>query len=141
LPAIHRLAAGNGRPLQVLLIEDDEDEAAEMGKTIRSDDTLSLRLASNSTEAYHATREDTPDIVVLSLMMARAEGFRALEIVRKDPRLRDTPVMVLVASQPHAEERRQMTLYTEYLHRQGTGSQDAYLTEMDSLVQSLLSRR
>jgi hypothetical protein len=34
-----------------------------------------------------------------------------------------------------------MTLYTEYIHRQGTSSQDEYLAELGGLAQSLLARR
>ena len=83
-----------------------------------------VRMAASSTEAYHITRSEIPDVVVLSLMMARAEGFRALEIMRKDQRLRGTPVLVLLSAEPHPEERRQMGLYTDYIHRQGTSSPD-----------------
>ena len=141
LAAIHRLAPNGGRPLDVLLVEDDEGEAAAIRQAVDSDADLGLRLAANSTEAYHATRKQTPDVVVLNLTMARAEGFRALEIVRKDPRLRSTPVLALISPEPHPEERRQMTLYTEYIHRQGTSSQDEYLAELAGLAQTLLARR
>jgi CheY-like chemotaxis protein len=73
-------------------------------------------------------------------MMARAEGFRALEIMRKDHRLRSTPVIVLLSAEPHPEERRQMGLYSDYIHRQGTGSPDEYVAELQVLARSL-SRR
>jgi CheY-like chemotaxis protein len=81
-----------------------------------------------------------PDVVVLSLMMARAEGFRALEIMRKDQRLRGTPVIVLVSAEPHPEERRQISLYTDYLHRQGTATADEFLAELQILARSLARR-
>jgi len=83
---------------------------------------------------------EIPDVVVLSLMMARAEGFRALEIMRKDQRLRGTPVIVLLSAEPHPEERRQMGLYSDYIHRQGTGSPDEYVAGLQLLARSL-SRR
>jgi CheY-like chemotaxis protein len=97
-------------------------------------------MATNSTEAYHITRSEVPDVVILSLMMARAEGFRALEIVRKDQRLRGTPVIVLLSAEPHPEERRQLTLYTDYIHRQGTASPEEFLADLQVLARSL-SRR
>ena len=141
LAAVHRLVPSNGRPLRLLVIEDDEDQAAAIRQTVETDRELNLRLASSSTEAYHATRTETPDVVILNLMMARAEGFRALEILRKDPRLRGTPVLVLLSPEPHPEERRQMGLYTEYLHRQGTASPEEYLADLQNLAQTLLSPR
>ena len=139
LTAIHRLAPSNGRPLKLLVIEDDEGQADAIRQTVESDAEMNLRLATSSTEAYHATRAETPDVVVLDLMMARAEGFRALEILRKDPRLRRTPVLILLSPEPHPEERRQMGLYTEYLHRQGTASPDEYLADLQHLAQTLLT--
>jgi CheY-like chemotaxis protein len=81
-----------------------------------------------------------PDLVILSLMMARAEGFRALEIMRKDQRLRNTPVIVLLAAEPHPEERRQIALYTDYIHRQGTASPEEFLADLQVLARSLARR-
>ena len=138
--AVHHLVAG-GRPMvRVLAIEDQEGAAADLQEALQADPRLHVRLAASSTEAYHITRSEVPDIVVLSLMMARAEGFRALEIMRKDQRLRGTPVIVLLSAEPHPEERRQMGLYTDYIHRQGTASADEYIAELQGLARSL-SRR
>jgi hypothetical protein len=49
-------------------------------------------------------------------------------------------VLVLLSPEPHPEERRQMGLYTEYLHRQGTASPDEYLADLEALAQTLLAR-
>jgi signal transduction histidine kinase/CheY-like chemotaxis protein len=139
LQAVHRLVPGD-RPLRLLAIEDQESEAAGLEEGLKADPQLQVRLATTSTEAYHITRSEVPDVVVLSLMMARAEGFRALEIMRKDQRLRGTPVIVLVSAEPHPEERRQISLYTDYLHRQGTATADEFLAELQILARSLARR-
>jgi CheY-like chemotaxis protein len=138
--AIYRLVPGDRPTIHLLAIEDHEPSAASLQEALQADGRIQVRLASSSTEAYHITRSEIPDVVVLSLMMARAEGFRALEIMRKDQRLRSTPVLVLLSAEPHPEERRQMGLYTDYLHRQGTASPDEYFAELQVVARSL-SRR
>jgi hypothetical protein len=49
-------------------------------------------------------------------------------------------VVVLLSAEPHPEERRQMGLYADYIHRQGTASPDEYLAELQGLARTL-SRR
>jgi len=138
--AVQRLAPASRHPLRLLVIEDHPSEAEALVQSLREDPRLEVRLAASSTEAYHATRGETPDVVVLDLMMARAEGFRALEIMRKDSRLRATPILVLLAPEAHPEERRQIGLYTDYLHRQGTSAPEDYLAEIGSLARALTRR-
>jgi CheY-like chemotaxis protein len=111
-----------------------------MQEALAADARFQVRLAASSTEAYHATRGEVPDVVILSLMMARAEGFRALEILRKDQRLRLAPVIVLLSAAPHPEERRQIGLYTDYIHRQGTGTPDEFIAELQVLARALTRR-
>jgi CheY-like chemotaxis protein len=135
--AVRRLLPDDRPSLRLLVIEDQESAAEAMREAFASDERFQVRLAASSTEAYHATRGDVPDVVILSLMMARAEGFRALEILRKDQRLRGTPVLVLLSGEPHPEERRQIGLYTDYIYRQGTGTADEFLAELQAQARSL----
>jgi CheY-like chemotaxis protein len=138
--AIHRLVPVERPVIRLLAIEDHETVAASLQEALEGDPRIQLRMAASSTEAYHITRSEIPDVVVLSLMMARAEGFRALEIMRKDQRLRGTPVLVMLSAEPHPEERRQMGLYTDYIHRQGTSSPEEYLAELQGLARSFARR-
>jgi PAS domain S-box-containing protein len=138
--AVHHLVPGGRAMVRLLAIDDQESASDALQEALQGDPRLSVRMATSSTEAYHITRSEIPDVVILSLMMARAEGFRALEIMRKDQRLRSTPVVVLLSAEPHPEERRQMGLYADYIHRQGTASPDEYLAELQGLARTL-SRR
>jgi signal transduction histidine kinase/CheY-like chemotaxis protein len=137
--AVRRLVPAD-RPVRLLAIEDQQGNADALKEALQADPRLQVRMAISSTEAYHITRSEVPDVVILSLMMARAEGFRALEIVRKDQRLRGTPVIVLLSAEPHPEERRQLTLYTDYIHRQGTASPEEFLAELQTLARTLARR-
>ncbi|HMK08852.1 MAG TPA: ATP-binding protein, partial [Anaerolineales bacterium] len=138
--AVLRQVPADRGEVHLLAIEDQEEAAAALQEALQAEARLRVRLATSSTEAYHITRSEVPDVVVLSLMMARAEGFRALEILRKDQRLRNTPVLVLLSAEPHPEARRQLGLYTDYIHRQGTSSPDEYVAELQGLARALTRR-
>jgi CheY-like chemotaxis protein len=138
--AVGRLVAPERPLVRLLAIEDQEGAADSLQQALQGDPRFQVRLVTSSTEAYHATRNEIPDVVLLSLMMARAEGFRALEILRKDQRLRQTPVIVLLTPEAHPEERRQLSLYTDYIHRQGTSSADEFIAELQGAARSLARR-
>jgi len=47
--------------------------------------------------ALDLARSESPDLVILDLMLPKVSGFEVLATIRGDPRLRDTPVVVLTA--------------------------------------------
>jgi CheY-like chemotaxis protein len=134
--ALLRLLPADKTMPSVLLIDDDSAELREWLQDVAAAGIFSVQVASNGAALYEATRSEHPDAIVLNPFMARAEGFRALEVVRKDPTLRVIPLVLLAQPQPHPEERRQLALYTEYLQRQGTASEADFLAEVRGLVQA-----
>ncbi|HET7009949.1 MAG TPA: ATP-binding protein, partial [Anaerolineales bacterium] len=125
------------KPTPVVLLVDDKSEAMEeLQGDLAENGQFSVRTASSSSELYEKARHEPPDVIVLHALMARAEGFRALEIVRKDAALQSIPLILLARSQPHPEERRQLALYVEYLQRQGTATEADYLSDLKRTVQA-----
>jgi len=133
--ALRRLLPVDKASPSVLLIDDDSAELREWLEDVATATPYRVQVASNGAGLYEAARSEHPDAIVLNPFMARAEGFRALEVVRKDPTLRAIPLVLLAQPQPHPEERRQLALYTEYLQRQGTASEADFLDEVRGLVQ------
>jgi len=99
-----------GRPIEVLLVEDDEGdvlmtkEALDEGKVINH-----LTVANDGVEALDILfRRDghadaaRPDLVLLDLNLPRKDGRQVLEEIKNDPDLRRIPVVVLTTSE--AEE-------------------------------------
>jgi signal transduction histidine kinase/DNA-binding response OmpR family regulator len=125
------------KPSPFIVVVDDESSESTMLRTdLAEAGPFRVETASSGTALYQTARREAPDAVILNLFMARAEGFRALEVVRKDPVLRAVPLILVASSQPHNEERRQLALYTEYLQRQGTATEADYLAEVRGLVQA-----
>ncbi len=51
--------------------------------------------ASDGLEALSVLRTDTPDLILLDLVMPKMSGLEVLELIKKDPRLKDIPVLIL----------------------------------------------
>jgi len=98
------------QPVEILLVEDNEDDAVII-QEVFSDMRLAtlINVVRDGEEAlaylqrtgkYKVVR--MPDIVLLDINMTKKNGFEVLEEIKKDPRLHSLPVVMLTTS--HREE-------------------------------------
>lgn len=82
-------------PRRILIIDDDQDYVSAIQRLFesRGDTVLS---ASDGQAGVERARASRPDVILLDVMMTeRTEGIFALGQIRRDPVLRDTPVIVV----------------------------------------------
>ncbi len=60
---------------------------------------LGLRVieAANGEEAVRLAREESPDLILLDVMMPRMNGFEACEKIKQDPKTAQVPIIMLTA--------------------------------------------
>lgn len=93
--------------LNVLIVDDDEDILDSMELAIRAEGARTL-TATDGNEAIASWRAETPDVVVLDMMLPKRSGFLVLEeLMESDP----TPLVVMVT----ANEGRRHMIYAERL--------------------------
>jgi CheY-like chemotaxis protein len=80
----------------VLVVDDDPDIRESLG-SILTEEGYFVRTARNGVEALQRMADQPPDLVLLDLMMPVLDGWHVMRIVRADPRLRHTPIIVLSA--------------------------------------------
>ena len=88
------MAQGAGR--HVLLIE-DEPNIAEAIRFILTRDGWQVSLQNDGTGAVARIRAETPDMVILDLMLPGVSGLEILSQVRADPATAGLPVLMLSA--------------------------------------------
>ena len=81
----------------VLLVEDDPDLLRFATVTLRLGGYRPL-AATDGEEAVAVARRAHPDLVVLDLRLPRLDGWQVLAVLRADPAVRGTPVVLLTAS-------------------------------------------
>ena len=81
----------------LILICDDEPTIAEIVARYLERAGYETSTAADGEEAVRLAFESRPDLVVLDLMLPRRSGLDVLAEMRGDPRLGDTPVVVITA--------------------------------------------
>jgi DNA-binding response OmpR family regulator len=91
-----------------VLIVDDEPDILELVEFKLSGEGFEVLRAANGLEALSKARCESPQVIVLDMMLPDLDGLLVCEILRAQPSTRDVPVVVLSA-----------------LDRPGTGSRGA----------------
>jgi CheY-like chemotaxis protein len=84
-------------PSKRILICDDDVNLRLLVRVVLEDD-YEFSEASDGTEALELARRLKPDLVILDIMLPGQNGLDLLEELRRDPRLRAVPMIVLTAS-------------------------------------------
>ncbi len=89
-----------------ILIVDDEPEIVDMLQTILDMRGYETVGAYNGTDGLLMTRVDSPDLIILDMMLPDIEGVEVCRIVRSDPSTADVPVVFLSARTAQSEVER-----------------------------------
>ncbi len=94
------------RPIEVLLVDDDEADVDLTLRALRNDKILNnIHVARDGVEAMQFLRGEgkfagspRPDLILLDLNMPRKDGREVLREIRSDSELANIPVVVITTS-------------------------------------------
>jgi len=93
---------GRGRPMQRILVVDDDPAITSVLKRGLSYEGFAVDTAASGTEALATARERDPHLVILDIMMPGLDGLEVLRRLRAaDPRL---PILLLTARDAPADQ-------------------------------------
>jgi len=129
-----------GRPMEILLIEDDLEDAGLTIEALRQGDVpCRISLVRDGEEAMEFLlhqgkyrRTPQPDLILLDLNLPKKSGREVLTDVKADERLARVPVVVLTSSRTHQE-----ILQAEGLHVESYLTKPVDREHFDSVVKSL----
>lgn len=82
---------------KVLIIDDDEVVCLFLGRLLTNKFECNVITAENGLEGLSIIEKESPDIVFLDITMPVMDGIETLELVRKDPKFKTLPVIMLTA--------------------------------------------
>jgi CheY-like chemotaxis protein len=90
---------------RILLIEDDQflRKACEVSLKKRG---FTVLTAVDGEAGLRKAREETPDIILMDMLMPKMSGIEALEALKKDDQMRGIPVVILSNSSGEAAVQR-----------------------------------
>jgi CheY-like chemotaxis protein len=85
----------------ILIVDDEEDELHLFARHLESGDhKYRILQVTNGQRALNMLRERKPDVMLLDLIMPGMDGFQVLEEKRRDPLIRDIPVIIISSRDP-----------------------------------------
>jgi CheY-like chemotaxis protein len=129
-----------GRPMEILLVEDDLEDAGMTIEALRQGDVpCRISLVCDGEEAMEFLlrqqkyrRAPRPDMILLDLNLPKKSGREVLAEVRADGQLCSVPVVVLTSSRTH-----QQVLQAENLHVESYLTKPVDLRQFNGVVKSL----
>jgi CheY-like chemotaxis protein len=125
LDALERLAKSNGgvHPHKLLVVDDDPKVADLVQQTLEGEDFV-IETSGDGAQALSHILVSKPDAILLDLLMPRMDGFQFIEEMRKHPKLRTIPIIVLTAKSLSNDEQAQLeNSVAKIIQKQGLGSE------------------
>ena len=80
-----------------ILIADDEQNIVISLEFLMKREGFTVCIAADGQEAIDKVRSETPDLVLLDIMMPRKNGYEVCQEIRSDPQLLGTRILMLTA--------------------------------------------
>ena len=80
---------------KVFVVEDDESIRGLY--EIAFQDKFDCKSFVNAEDMFEALKKQTPDIIILDLMLPGMDGLKALSLLKQDPHTKDVPVIIASA--------------------------------------------
>ncbi len=81
---------------KILLVDDDKD-FVEATRLVLESKPYEVVVAYDGDEGLAKARKEKPDLIILDIIMPVKDGFSAAEQLKKDPELRNIPVIMLTS--------------------------------------------
>lgn len=99
-----------------ILIVEDKATSRELLRTVLEQQGYKVEEAPDGEEALRMIRDQTPDLVLMDLQIPARDGYDVIREVRKDPRLRNVPVLAVTASAMQGDRERVLAAgFTGYI--------------------------
>ena len=123
-----------------VLVVDDDPAVREMLVRTLDREHWEVSTAEDGRAAMDAMAMNTPDLILLDLMMPRMDGFEFVSELRKHKEWRSIPIVVITAKTLTKEDRLSLQGHVQKVLQKGDFSLDALLAELREIVRECVSR-
>jgi len=132
LDRVRQLTTSDQSKIRLLLIDDDtsvhellDEELTRLGYTIES--------AFNGETGLAAAKSNTPDVIILDLMMPGMSGFEVAGLLKDHPSTARIPILVLTSKEISADDRRELQSKVAACVQKGKSARDQLVAEIRRL--------
>ena len=121
-------------PCPVLVVEDDPAARDVLRRTLQNDGWI-VWEAANGRLALESVGKNTPDLILLDLMMPEMDGFDFVAELRKMDAGRNIPVVVVTAKDLTLEDRQRLSGQVRRIFQKGGFSREELMREIKFLLE------
>lgn len=96
--------------MKKVLIADDKPEVVELVRVTLEGEDYQVIDAFDGEEALRKTTKEKPDLIILDVVMPKMDGYEVLGNIKKDPKTKDIPVIMLSAKGQKLDREKGMKL-------------------------------
>ena len=98
-----KLPSRDGAPR--ILVVDDDPQTVRLLSTVLTSDGYEVLKVYGGNEAIETAISQSPDLIILDMMMPKVDGFQVIQRLTGDPRTRDIPIVICTALDLTDEDR------------------------------------
>jgi PAS domain S-box-containing protein/diguanylate cyclase (GGDEF)-like protein len=83
--------------IEILIVEDSATQAQYLAQLLATEGGYRVRVAENGRTGLAAARAEAPTLIVSDIAMPHMDGFTMCQEIKKDPLLREIPVILLTS--------------------------------------------
>jgi signal transduction histidine kinase/DNA-binding response OmpR family regulator len=121
-------------PCPVLVVEDDPAAREVLRRTLQNDGWI-VWEAANGRVALESVGKNTPDLILLDLMMPEMDGFDFVAELRKMDGGKNIPVVVVTAKDLTTEDRHRLEGQVRRIFQKGGFSREELMREIKALLE------
>jgi threonine synthase len=132
LAALNRVSAD--RYPRIVIVDDHQHVRRLIRRILQAQGNYTLFEAEDGKSAITLIQQESPDLVILDLMMPEMDGFSVLDALRENPNTANIPVIVVTAKELTKQEKERLEGQIQSLMQKGDFMSDELLEEVRSLV-------
>ena len=94
---------------RILIVDDNEDMRSMLGQLLERA-SYQVLFAADGQVALTQAKEHNPDLILMDLSLPDITGWEAVELLRKMPEFRDTPIIAVTAHVSIADQERALAV-------------------------------
>jgi threonine synthase len=119
---------------RVAIIDDAAEARLLIRRILQSQGDFTIFEAANGKDGLEISRRETPDLIILDLMMPEMDGFAVLDGLKADRSTANIPVIVATAKELTPHEKARLGSHIQALMQKGDFLSDEFLEEVKALI-------
>ncbi|HWX48483.1 MAG TPA: hybrid sensor histidine kinase/response regulator [Roseomonas sp.] len=125
---------GSSKRRRRILVIDDSLTIRELERKLLSQHGYEVEVAVDGMDGWNAARTGHFDLIVTDIDMPRMDGIELVTLVRKDPHLREVPVMIVSYKDREEDRRRGLEAGADYYLTKGSFHDQALVQAVVDLI-------